>query len=383
MTTLCPPGGQPFRLLLHPMAINASGTGARNTSSNGPTRPHPPQVATATSVQGATQGAKCNLTTWSADGFGHQLAAILSCKLLALSKPHIYRYVPSEHTEIEHAPVNAHALLEFLDTMFLDLKAKMPPVNVPPRAYHRTCDGGQSRRLPPCIQGQLTICDNCFRMFDPSAHPNADARAADELRRQLAAASGVGDGSLAAAAASCPRRPVVCVHQRGLGSPGAWNDTRHTSARAERESLWRRSYPPSWWHRAIETALATGGGAGENLMVVHTNNLALANGTFGPLDSNGGRMSWRPSASHHARNRTSAPREASFEETLAVQVFGPNVPLLMMMHELIFCCETLVVGVSALSSVIAWARRPKPTVAHSSHDIHLGFPYTTLRSASR
>ena len=63
-----------------------------------------------------------------------------------------------------------------------------------------------------------------------------------------------------------------------------------------------------------------------------------------------------------------------------MRVLGPDVPLLMMMHELIFCCESLVVGTSALSSVIAWARRPRPTVAHAAHDIHLSFPYVTVRS---
>ena len=331
----------------------------------------------------------CNLTTWSSDGFGHQLAAILSCKLLALAKPDRYRYVPSVHTEIEHQPVGASALLEFLGTLFLDKRSKKAASvhGVTPRSYHRVCDGGMSRRPPPCTLGAVTICDNCFRMFDPAAHQDADRLAAAELRRRIAAASGVGDGNVAHASSSCPRRAAVCVHQRGLGAPGAFNDTRHTTERGERESLWRRSYPVAWWRRAAEAALATISGGGqwegraevERLVVVHTNNLGLANNTFGPLDASGSRPAKQPQ-----QQQLSPPQQQSHTvpgtglDALSVHVLGPDVPLLMLLHELIFCCETLVVGTSALSSVVAWARIPQLTIAHTAKDIHLNFPYQVV-----
>ena len=53
--------------------------------------------------------ATCHLTSWSADGFGHQLAAALSCEALALAFPSRYRYSRSRHTRMEHAPVDAAA----------------------------------------------------------------------------------------------------------------------------------------------------------------------------------------------------------------------------------------------------------------------------------
>ena len=109
-------------------------------------------------------------------------------------------------------------------------------------------------------------------------------------------------------------------------------------------------------------------------MVVHTNDLGLANRTFASLDTDG------YTAASDARGEGSAKQQSGRRPPYALRMFGPDVPLLMMMHELIFCCEALVVGTSALSSVVAWARRPKPTVAHSARDIHLSFPYITVPS---
>ena len=62
----------------------------------------------------AALGGRCGLTTWSRDGFGHQLAAALSCEAWAMANAS-YIYVRSNHTALEHHPSNASTLLGWLN----------------------------------------------------------------------------------------------------------------------------------------------------------------------------------------------------------------------------------------------------------------------------
>ena len=158
-----------------------------------------------------------------------------------------------------------------------------------------------------------------------------------------------------------------------------------TSFKGERESLYRRTYPPSWWQRAVELALNASArahaldddswtpstsdrAAGQSrttkkisdpLIVVHTNSVPLANATFGPMfgpfDAAGG-GAWA------ARG-------------LSLAVRGADTPLLSVLHELIFCCNALVVGTSALSSAAALTTLAEGVYGRTPRDIHFLFKY--------
>ena len=97
--------------------------------------------------------------------------------------------------------------------------------------------------------------------------------------------------------------------------------------------------------------VARGDGVARVDVVVHTNNIGLANATFGP--------DWEA-------------------QPAALHVSGPETPLLQMLHELIFCCHTLVVGVSALSSVAALATEAQAVYGRVPHDMHFGFTYRVV-----
>lgn len=287
----------------------------------------------------------CDLSAWSSDGFGHQLAGALSCKILALAKPSAYRYVPSRRTEIEHAPADAAGLLDFVSALFLE-PAGRPPLAVRPRSYHAVCDGREPRA---CGAGGLTVCDNCFRTVDPIKHAAAVRAVVGELRTSVAAAAG---------GASCARRAAVCVHMRGLGTPGLFNDSRHTSRWAERDSMHKRTYPARWWRRAIGAALnesrsgrvlSVGAVEEAAAVVVHTNSLELANRSLGPLGGGG---------------------EAGWAAGVRLRVRGPETPLLAVLHELAFCCRALVVGRSALASVATLMTHAKATFSPEQYDLH-------------
>ena len=84
-------------------------------------------------------GGVCHMTAWSTDGFGHQLAAALSCEAVALAFPSRFQYVLSRHAAVEHAPPDAPALLALLNPPGDTDGASMgpsysPPVEVPPPA---------------------------------------------------------------------------------------------------------------------------------------------------------------------------------------------------------------------------------------------------------
>ena len=410
-TTLCPPG------LSMDAALGSTRGSTSCTDSGGGKSPSGARAGMGVL---APNTSRCDITTWSSDGFGHQLAAALSCKLLALTHPRAYRYVPSRHTELEHGPAGADALFDLLDTLFLDVGGGAPPAQVPPGRYHPNCDGGwRPRKLPACAPNAsaLTVCDNCYRMFGQWGEPAVAAAAklvVHELRRRVAAFMWAGDGSVDGARASCPRRPDVCVHMRGMGSPGTSARRQHaagapegasessrranhtttaaasssgdgailTTAKAEMQAMHRRSYPQAWWHDAVEAALRERHGVDDpspptvgtvRTVLVHTNNDHLANQTFGPWPS-GSSSSARADAAPELLRAAWRGRGADVRFMLA----GAHTPVLGMLHELIFCCRTLVVSTSALSSVAALATHASATYAHAKADMHFGFPYKNV-----
>lgn len=290
----------------------------------------------------------CELSAWSSDGFGHQLSGLLSCEALAIYNT-TYRFVRTRHIALEHTPVDSDALLEFLNR-------GRDAVDVEPKRYHGVCDGDKSKKLPRCSSGQLTVCDNCYRMVDMDKEPHVKREVAERLRRRLIRAVG---------APTCARRFDTCVHMRGLGDPGVQSKPGGlfiTPRWAEKDSMRRRTLASSWWHRAIEQAAAERPESQRNsplAILLHTNNINMARSVFGP---DGTRQ--------HGRRDELITRDA-------------NTSLLAMMHELIFCCDTLIVSISALSSVAALATQARAIYAGIDSNPHFRMRYTKVPCASR
>jgi hypothetical protein len=325
-----------------------------------------------TQAEGRTSDSPtCNLTSWSGDGFGHQLAAAIACKLLSVSEPK-YQYFPSEHFELEHTPAEPDALSGFLNTLFLP--SGTAPAKVPFGRYHPTCDGGANyKRHPPCSPGKPTICDNCYRMVplgeartrEASNHVIQSFRSHLSISHMMHTMSSHPHLRNATPGRErCHHRAAVCVHQRGVGKIGHFPGRKHTPQWAEVDSVRRRSYPAEWWLRGVRTALAEYEHAGRQAskVVVHTNDVGLANRTFGEMLD--GQRFGRPDISLH--------------------VSGPDVSLIEMMHQMVFCCHTLLVGRSSLSSVISYATMAESTFSSYKADEHLPFTYRVIpRTASK
>ena len=96
--------------------------------------------------------------------------------------------------------------------------------------------------------------------------------------------------------------------------------------------------------------------------MVHTNNYHLANQTFGP---------WR---AVDADERVE-PRHG---EQVRFVMAGTQTPVLGVLHELIFCCKSLVLSTSSLSSVVGLATHAEAVYAHTKSDMHFGFRYQTV-----
>ena len=91
------------------------------------------------------------ITSWSGDGFGHQLMALLSCQAGALSQNRM-SYLPSVHTRLEHDPPNATALLDFLSNFPAGRDAPSLPIPSVEKA-----------RFPDCLQiSGVLVCDHCL-----------------------------------------------------------------------------------------------------------------------------------------------------------------------------------------------------------------------------
>jgi hypothetical protein len=322
--------------------------------------PHPRALPSGTL---ATTENRCPLTTWSRDGFGHQLAAELSCVALTMLNSS-YVYVRSNHTALEHKPADAAALLQMLNGG--GGENRNGPVSVPEAKYHQACPSRAHgvAQLPPCEgPDSLTVCDSCFGMVDPDQAERAQVRRrlAAQLRRRVLAAVGLHgrEGCLADSF-------DVCVHLRGPGDPGLRTSRIVTSMYAERDAALKRQkrQPAAWWRRALQVGMEAAGrqrsgdrGAtseppSRRRVLIHTNSRSLANETFGDLSA----------------------LVASGGAPLDVRISDEKVPLLLVLHELLFCCSTLVVSESSISWLAALGTRAH-IVSASEIEPHLGFRF--------
>jgi len=301
----------------------------------------------------AALGGRCGLTTWSRDGFGHQLAAALSCEAWAMANAS-YIYVRSNHTALEHRPSNASTLLGWLNRHTGSAAEQHQPLSVPEAKYHSNCPKKVSPSgdlvLPACSPGIITVCDNCFGFVAPERAEQLQIRKrlAAKLQQSVAASFDHGE-------ACQSRRSHVCIHLRGQGDPGPRTTKDVTSMFAERDAARQRQkrFPAAWWHRALTAAAGALGSAAprspEALLVsVHTNSKALASTIFGNL----------------SRLADGTP--------IQLRTFDESFPLLQLLHELLFCCDALVTSDSSLSWVASLGTRAV-VVASTPSESHIGF----------
>jgi hypothetical protein len=64
-------------------------------------------------------------------------------------------------------------------------------VAVPPKRYHGQCNG-DVRKHPKCLPGKLVVCDNCFSMVDMPNEPEIRSEIVRRIRARLANAMGGG-----------------------------------------------------------------------------------------------------------------------------------------------------------------------------------------------
>ena len=303
----------------------------------------------------AALGGRCGLTTWSRDGFGHQLAAALSCEAWAMANAS-YIYVRSNHTALEHRPSDASTLLSWLNRHTGSAAEQHQPLSVPEARYHSNCPKKVSPSgdlvLPACSPGIITVCDSCFGFVAPERAEQLQIRQrlAAKLQQSVAASFDHGEACLS-------RRSHVCIHLRGQGDPGPRTTKDITSMFAERDAARQRQkrYPAAWWHRALTAAASALGSAARRppealLVSVHTNSKALASTIFGNL-------------SRLADGTPIQPR-----------TFDESFPLLQLLHELLFCCDALVTSDSSLSWVASLGTRAV-VVASTPSESHIGFHY--------
>ena len=233
-----------------------------------------------------------NVTSWSSDGFGHQLMAMLGCQAAALSKNRTY--VPSVHTRLEHSPPNATQLIDFLTNFPAGRAAPAPLADI------------DKPRFPDCaeIRG-VQVCDHCFgRAFSTtgcSATPAMSRYIHGVLLRRM-------HTSLRAAfpGRSCNLREKdsLCVHWR---QKAGWESM---------SWIRRRVYGKTTLTRMISDALRNMTNA---TLVVYTN--ADASDTSLTLP--------------HVRSDDENP--------------------LSILFEFAFCCDGVVLSNSALSALIGFA----------------------------
>lgn len=297
----------------------------------------------------AAVGDRCAVTTWSRDGFGHQLAAALSCEAWAMANAS-YVYLRSNHTALEHHPSNASTLLGWLNQKG-GTAIQRQPLNVPEAKYHGSCPN--NKVIPPCSPGVITVCDSCFEFVAPELAERLRIREvlAASLRERVAASFDHGE--------NCPLgRSHVCIHLRGQGNPGARTTSLVTSMFAERDAARQRQkrFPATWWRRALSAAANAVGTrdhalvAGALRVAVHTNSKALASNIFGNLSTldDGTPIQMRTTDETHS--------------------------LLLLLHELFFCCDALVISESSLSWVAALGTRAV-VVASTPTESRIGFQY--------
>ena len=156
----------------------------------------------------------CSLTSWSSDGFGHQLAAALSCEALALQNTS-YRYRVAEHTMLEHDPGRR----ETADLLDLLNHGSTQPVKVLRKKRYGCGCAADGRCAPPaCVPGFVSVCDNCFGTVDMTTPEGEQLRArlAVSVRRR------VKQRAPGRAGLQCQHRSDVCLHVRTM--PPEWRD---------------------------------------------------------------------------------------------------------------------------------------------------------------
>jgi hypothetical protein len=101
----------------------------------------------------------CTISSWSFDGFGHQLMSIVKCKEYALQNNLLF--VGTKKTHMEHHDPDKSILLGLLSTI-----SGKEHYHVHPQRYHNhICGMNCTVSSTP-----LSICDSC------TSHPDADIR---------------------------------------------------------------------------------------------------------------------------------------------------------------------------------------------------------------
>ena len=291
----------------------------------------------------------CHVTAWSQDGFGHQLAGALSCEALGLAMPDRYRYVPSRHSVLEHAPTDPGALLDLINMPHTPSPVEVP-VPLPARNYQAACSGERNiwppgrHRLRPTSDSEPVVCDNCWGQLALETRPEVRLEMARRVRSRLRTVMSKG-GELVDG--MCSRRYDICAHIRGADPAhlNCGNMSAAACAAGERDSVRRRSHPPSWWRRAIRVAAADAALTMPPKVLVHTNDEKLAEGIF--------------AATHEIRNAS-------------VDIQGRTTSLLRVLADLIFCCERLVIMHTTLASVAVLATIAKASYSATGFDMEFG-----------
>jgi hypothetical protein len=342
----------------------------------------------------------CNITSWSGDGYGHQLSAALSCEALALIAPSRYEYVRSRHTLIEHNPPDADELLDFLNTDG-GLSPSAPSADVDPHAgYHQSCNAEKKGAWPPCRNGHgrglRVVCDNCWATASdelnlanqPTVHDELARRVRRRLRHAMRAARAAASTSSHASREHTPSTPLaevdadpmcaaryhVCAHVRGVNNNASGLNAGVTVSLGEHQSVRRRLHPPSWWRRALRLAVseATPPTLSPSVLV-HTNDERLATSYF-THSSSGGSTSALLAGSD-------AGADAWTDARLTVR--GPSTPLMRVLADLVFCCDALIIGVSALSSAAALATHARAVYAAGKRNPHFGMAQRVVPCGAR
>jgi len=127
--------------------------------------------------------------------------------------------------------------------------------------------------------------------------------------------------------------------------------------------------PEAWWHHATALAAAARGApanATPASLLVHTNALEATMSTFSP----------RPQELLRVGVAASGAADAGLPWDPASVVYrGGNTSVLAMLHELTFCCDALVVMLSALSSVAVLATSARHAFAATAINQHWLTPY--------
>ena len=238
-----------------------------------------------------------NITSWSSDGFGHQLMAMLGCQAVALSQNRT-RYIPSVHTRMEHDPPNATLLLGFLSSFPAGREAPAPMADM------------EKPRFPDCVQTRgVRVCDHCFgRSFGTLgcsvAQPMPQRTHATLLHRMHASLRSAFPGR-SCQARNDRLRERLCVHWR---QKAGWES---------RNWVKNRVFPKSTLTtmiRAVQRNMTN-----TTSVVVYTN-----------VDASDSQLSLP-----HLRSADENPLSILFDFT--------------------FCCDGIVLSNSALSAVIGFA----------------------------